>query len=68
MYAEQKNIKFLRPVLVGDEVTAKAEVISFNEHKPWIVNVTTRCFNQRGERVMDGLATVYLPWKRNTGD
>lgn len=65
MYAGQK-IKFLRPVYVGDTITAKTTVTSFLEDKPWMALCSTKCFNQNNEKVIDGVATIYLPWKKQT--
>ena len=61
IYAGQR-IRFLRPVIVGDTVTAVTTVKSFVENKPHIALCSTQCFNQHHEKVIDGTATVHLPW------
>jgi 3-hydroxybutyryl-CoA dehydratase len=63
IYAGQK-IRFLRPVLVGDTITAQITCKEFSEQKPWMGTFTTRCYNQDEQIVIDGEATVYFPWKR----
>lgn len=55
-----QTAKFLRPVFVGDEVTAEVELIDFNPEK-MIGLFTTRCFNEAGELVVDGEAKIKLP-------
>lgn len=52
-----QTLKFLKPVKIGDTVTATGEVISVNPEKRIGVMHTT-VVNQKGELVIDGEATV----------
>lgn len=52
-----QEIKFLRPVRIGDTVTAQAEVIGKNEEKRRLTLKTT-LHNQNGELVIDGQAVI----------
>lgn len=54
-----QTLKFLRPVLIGDTVTALAEVIEKNDEKRQIKFKTT-VTNQEGKLVVDGEAQVML--------
>ena len=54
------TLKFLRPVHIGDTVTAIAEVIAKNEDKRQITMRTT-VVNQDGKMVIDGEALAFLP-------
>ncbi len=55
-----QELRFLRPVRIGDTVTAKVAVIEVvrDEH---LVKLRTTCTNQRGELVLDGTALVRPP-------
>ena len=55
-----QTLKFLRPVHIGDTVTAIAEVIAKNEDKRQIT-VRTTVVNQDGKMVIDGEALAFLP-------
>ncbi|MBP7249059.1 MAG: MaoC family dehydratase [Negativicutes bacterium] len=55
-----QTLKFLRPVHIGDTVTAIAEVIAKNEDKRQITMRTT-VVNQDGKMVIDGEALAFLP-------
>ena len=55
-----QTLKFLRPVHIGDTVTAIAEVIAKNEDKRQITMRTTMV-NQDGKMVIDGEALAFLP-------
>ena len=55
-----QTLKFLRPVHIGDTVTAIAEVIAKNEDKRQITMRTT-VVNQDGKIVIDGEALAFLP-------
>ena len=67
-----QQISFLRPIVVGQLVRAKAEIKCFNEKKPWIATISTKAFivhppkentlNEREFLAIDGEATVMLPW------
>ncbi len=52
-----QSLKFLRPIFVGETVTAKVEVISVREDKP-IAVISTQVLNANGEVAVDGEATV----------
>jgi 3-hydroxybutyryl-CoA dehydratase len=54
-----QQLRFRRPVFVGDTITAQAEVTAIDEEKA-IVTVRTDCVNQDGEVVVKGEATVLL--------
>ena len=55
-----QTLKFLRPVHIGDTVTAIGEVIAKNEEKRQITMRTT-VVNQDGKMVIDGEALAFLP-------
>lgn len=52
-----QSLKFLRPIFVGETVTAKVEVISVREDKP-IAVISTQVLSVNGEVAVDGEATV----------
>lgn len=56
IYLEQ-NLKFKKPVLIGEELTATVEITNIREDKP-IVTCATTCTNAKGEVVLDGTAVV----------
>jgi acyl dehydratase len=51
--------KFLKPVFIGDNVTANVEVLKIREDKP-IITLRTWVENQYGDCVIDGEAVVML--------
>ena len=53
----KQNLKFLKPVYIGDEITAVVEVISVDGRK---VDLKTTCANQNGDIVIDGTAFVSM--------
>lgn len=55
-----QSLRFLRPVRIGDTVTARVEVIEvlFGKRR---LRLSTRCRNQQGETVVDGEAVVLVP-------
>lgn len=55
-----QTLKFTKPVLIGDTVTARVEVIDVLVEKQR-ARLTTTCRNQRGETVLEGEATVLVP-------
>ncbi len=62
IYMEQ-DMKFLKPVYIGDTVTAEvevAEVINVSKH---IIKLKTTVVNQNGDQVIDGFAVVKAPQK-----
>ncbi|MFC1993287.1 MaoC family dehydratase [Chloroflexota bacterium] len=54
-----QSIKFLKPVRIGDTITAAAEVTEVNKDKG-IVTMKNTCVNQKGETVVEGEAAVRL--------
>jgi len=53
-----QNLKFLKPVDIGDEITAKVTVAEVVNADKGIYKLSTQCFNQKDEMVIDGEATV----------
>lgn len=58
VYANQ-SIKFLKPVYIGDTITATATIIEKLEDKH-MVRLETKCVNQKGETVMTGEGMEYI--------
>ncbi|MGR6836842.1 MaoC family dehydratase [Syntrophomonas erecta] len=58
VYANQ-SIKFLKPVYVGDTITATATIVEKLEAKS-MVRLETKCTNQKGELVMIGEGMEYI--------
>ena len=54
-----QTLKFLKPVYVGDTITAVATVIDKLEEKHRVV-IKTECFNQRDELVITGEGQEYI--------
>ena len=52
-----QSLKFLKPTFIGDTITATVTVKAVREDKP-ILTLETLCTNQRGEKVIEGEATV----------
>ena len=61
-----QNLRFLRPVMIGDTVTAKVEVVEIVAPKRR-VRLATTVANHRGEAVIDGEAVVMVPERRFYG-
>lgn len=61
VYAEQ-SLVFKRPVFVGDEVIATAELIAIDESGQSL-EFDTRC-EVNGRRVLEGRAKVFIPKQR----
>lgn len=55
-----QSLRFTRPVKIGDTVTARVEVLEWNEDKRR-ARLQTTCRNQHGEVVIDGEALVLVP-------
>lgn len=55
-----QDLKFLKPVFMGDKITCELEIISIDNTKNRAV-LSTKCFNQDGHSVIEGTATVKLP-------
>lgn len=59
----QQSLKFLRPVKLGDTVTATVRAIKKDDaHKR--ITFETICVNQSGERVVEGEALVLAPTEK----
>jgi 3-hydroxybutyryl-CoA dehydratase len=54
-----QNLRFLRPVKIGDTIKAVAQVKGI-EHEKRQATIETDCFNQKGEPVVKGEAVVLL--------
>ena len=52
-----QDLKFLRPVKLGDAIRARVEVVDINRERNR-VRLRTACTNQRGEEVLTGEALV----------
>lgn len=57
-----QTLKFIRPVHIGDTITAKVEVEELIKDKNRVLLRTT-CFNQNNEIILDGEATIMPPKK-----
>lgn len=55
-----QELKFTAPVRIGDTIKAEVEVSEINKEKNRI-KLRTTCKNQKGEVVLDGIATVMPP-------
>lgn len=55
-----QSLRFLRPVRLGDTVTARVEVAELIPGRRRVRLLTT-CSNQEGEAVVDGEAVVMVP-------
>ncbi|MFS0785471.1 hypothetical protein ABC345_03695 [Shouchella sp. 1P09AA] len=49
----QKELYYLHPVYVGDELTTYVEIIDVNEERNWLTEKVT-CMNQEGIEVIKG--------------
>ena len=58
LYLSQ-TLQFLAPVKIGDEITARAEIIEVISEKR--LRLRTQCINQRQEVVLEGEAVVVPP-------
>ena len=56
-----QNMAFLRPVFIGDTITAKVVVTAIDKEKKQMT-LTTTCINQNGKTVIDGSALMYYPY------
>lgn len=54
-----QTVEFLKPVRVGDSITAMAEVVEKDDIKE-ILKVKTTCVNQNGEMVVNGEGRVRI--------
>ncbi len=58
LYVSQ-TLQFLGPVKIGDEITARAEIVEVISEKR--LRLRTQCINQRKETVLDGEAIIVPP-------
>lgn len=56
-----QTMNFLRPVFIGDEITAKVVVTGLDPEKKQLTLETT-CSNQNGKIVIEGSALMYFPY------
>lgn len=66
-----QSLKFLKPVYLGDTVTATAYVRQVRDRDDGgqVLTLETICVNQRGERVLEGEAKVlYQPIEERRGE
>lgn len=54
-----QELKFTKPVYFGDTITAKVDVTEIIKEK--ILKLKTTCTNQKGEVVLEGVASVMPP-------
>lgn len=54
-----QEVKFLKPVRIGDTITSTATVIEIRKEKK-IAKLETACTNQNGEVVITGVATAFI--------
>ena len=55
-----QSLRFVRPVKIGDTITARAEVTEVKTAKKR-AKLATTCRNQNGEMVLEGEALVMVP-------
>lgn len=58
VYVSQ-TLRFLKPVRIGDTITAQAVVTEIHPEKP-LLTLETLCFNQHAERVVEGEAVMWI--------
>ncbi|MBM3468526.1 MAG: hypothetical protein FJX71_03750 [Alphaproteobacteria bacterium] len=58
-----QTLKFLRPVIVGDVITAKVTVRRKHSTKSLVV-LECICQNQNGKKVITGIAKVFAPTEK----
>jgi 3-hydroxybutyryl-CoA dehydratase len=61
-----QTLKFVRPVRLGDTITATAEVTAWTPAKR-ILQLRTICTNQRGETVIEGESVLLVEDVRDLG-
>ncbi len=54
-----QNVSFLKPVFIGDTITATVSVSKYRAEKG-ILTLITECFNQAGDKVVDGQAVCLV--------
>lgn len=56
----KQELRFIKPVFIGDTITARVEVLEIIAEKKR-VRLRTSCSNHSGEAVLDGEALVLFP-------
>ena len=68
VYMEQDS-KYIRPVYIGDTVTATVEMVEILNETKGIARLRTYVHNQNNELVVDGQAIIKMPeHKKEKGD
>lgn len=62
-----QTLKFVRPVRLGDTITATAEVTAWNPVKR-LLHLRTTCTNQQGEGVVEGESVLLVEDLRGSDD
>lgn len=60
IYLEQ-DAKFLKPIIIGDTITAQVEIQEIINASKGIIKLITNVYNQNGENVITGYAVVKAP-------
>jgi 3-hydroxybutyryl-CoA dehydratase len=58
-----QELKFIKPVYIGDTITVRLEIIEFIDEKRW--KILSQVFNQYAELVVDGFSVVKPPKGQN---
>ncbi len=58
-----QTLSFVNPVRIGDTITAKAEVVTYQAEKR-LLTLRTTCTNQRGQVVVEGQAVLLVDSRR----
>ncbi len=58
-----QTLNFVNPVRIGDTITAKAEVATYQAEKR-LLTLRTTCTNQRGQMVVEGQAVLLVDSRR----
>lgn len=61
--ALEKNTKFLKPVVMGDDITARVEVVGRIDAMQ-ALKIKAGCFNQKGEQVVATNMTILIKPRR----
>lgn len=67
VYLEQ-SVEFLKPVKIGDTVTATVGITEVLNEEKGILKLRTRVENQQNEKVIDGYAIVKAPNRQEAED
>ncbi len=62
IYMEQ-DMKFLKPVYIGDTVSARVEIAEVLNREKHVLRLRTQIKNQNGDIVIDGFAIVKAPMR-----